>query len=97
MKTNTKNFDLLWSQTENNTIDLAWMMWLPAMDPIDEPIRIKIEVDENHGKIFEIPVKIKREVHEVLAFETLEEMVEIWIASKQEFRFWNKIQKILKI
>jgi hypothetical protein len=95
MKTNTKTFDLEWSQTENNTINLAEIMSVPEAT-FQWSRKIEIQVGEDYWRTFEIPVRIIKEPAEEMSFDMLQELIEYWLASKKEFRFWNKVQKYLK-
>ena len=64
------------------------------MQEIEGTIRIKIEkiITKNEG-IQEIPVRIKKEVKELISLDQLDDLVENFLASKSEFRFWKEQSK----
>lgn len=98
MKTAKISLDWISQAKNNNTIDLAKIMWVHAMKPIQKTIKIKIaKIITGNEWIHEIPVKIKCEVSEILCFENLEDLISNKIATKKEFRLWNKIQKYFSL
>lgn len=96
MKNAQKSFDLVKS-TKNNTIDLAEILGVAPMKPIQETIKIKIEkiLTKNEG-IQEIPVRILNQ-SENIWFEQLEDLVTFNLASKAEFRYWKKIRSYFSL
>jgi len=71
-----------------NTIDLAKIVWIRAMKPLAQKIKIEVESDDDE-MITEIPVDIRRQI----SFEQLDSLISNNIATKTEFRIWNAMKK----
>lgn len=97
MKTAQKSFDLVKS-TKNSTIDLAWILGVAPMNPIEGTIKIRIEKILTWNEwIREIPVKIKHDVEEILSMDQVIDLVNHNLATKAEFRYFRKIRSFFSL
>lgn len=96
MKTAQISADII-SANADQTIDLANILWVAPMKPIQETIKIKIEkILTKNEWIQEIPVRILNQPEE-LWFWQLEDLVTFNLASKSEFRYWKKIRSFFSL